>query len=231
MVMTIMASGCTKLDKDNDISDTSQTTTSQTTTAVTTVEDSSSLPPLVEDGKHVTKIRLYYWDDKDNIVSNPVHKSVWEKGKDIESFSPFYSDEPTLPPKNIIYRWQSYFDNLVDCNDYKTGFFLSFTLKNGEMHSIRIIKPEDTEVYKEYIETYIYDDYHQKVGAFHSHLLPSQMKPETLLTTIKLTVGKKGDEVQSIKLTAFAYKDENDFDPKTNEYTGQISTTVDVERQ
>ncbi len=198
---------------------------------VSSVEESSSLPELIDDGKHITKIGLYLPDDKTYIRKYiPFFQSNWIKGKDIACFETYYSNDPELPPTQAVKLWQSFIDKYVDSSEYKMGYYMTFTLKSGEQHSIRILKPEDTQVYKQYIETYLYDDYHQIPGHFYSHLLPSQMNEKTMTSSIKLTVGQKGDEVDNIQLTVFAYKGDADFDASTK-YIGRISNTINITRK
>lgn len=203
----------------------------ESSSEVSSVVESSSLSELIDDGKHITKIGLYLPDDKTYIRKYiPSLQSNWIKGKDIACFETYYSNDPELPPTQAVKLWQSFLDKYVDSAQYKMGYYMIFTLKSGEQHSIRILKPEDTMVYRPYIETYLYDDYHQIPGHFYSHLLPSQMNEKTMTSSIKLTVGQKGDEVDNIQLTVFAYKGDADFDASTK-YIGRISNTINITRK
>ena len=203
----------------------------ESSSEVSAVVESSSLPELIDDGKHITKIGLYLPDDKTYIRKYiPSLQSNWIKGKDIACFETYYSNDPELPPTQAVKLWQSFLDKYVDSAQYKMGYYMTFTLKTGEQHSIRILKPDDTMVYRPYIETYLYDDYHQIPGHFYSHLLPSQMNEKTMTSSIKLTVGQKGDEVNNIQLTVFAYKSDADFDSATK-YIGKISNTINITRK
>lgn len=233
IVFSFIFCACEESEKSADTKNESLTSSiEETSTEASSLEKSSSLPELINDGKHVTNIGLYLPDDNTYIRKYiPSFQSNWIKGKDIACFETYYSNDPELPPTQAVKLWQSFLDKYVDSSEYKMGYYMTFTLKNQEQYSIRILKPEDTEVYKQYIETYLYDDYHQIPGNFYSHLLPSQMNDKTITSSIKLTVGQKGDEVENIQLTVFAYRGEADFDATTNKYIGRISNTINITRK
>ncbi len=233
VVCSIVFSACGKKEESSNTKNESTASASiaDSSSQVSSVEESSSLPELINDGKHITKIGLYLPDDKTYIRKYiPSLQSNWIKGKDIACFETYYSNDPELPPTQAVKLWQSFLDKYVDSAEYKMGYYMTFTLKSGEQHSIRILKPDDTMVYIPYIETYLYDDYHQIPGHFYSHLLPSQMNDNTMTSSIKLTVGQKGDEVDNIQLTVFAYKSDADFDSSTK-YIGRISNTINITRK
>ncbi len=233
VVCSIVFSACGKKEESSNTKNESTASASiaDSSSQVSSVEESSSLPELIDDGKHITKIGLYLPDDKTYIRKYiPSFQSNWIKGKDIACFETYYSNDPELPPTQAVKLWQSFLDKYVDSAEYKMGYYMTFTLKSGEQHSIRILKPDDTMVYRPYIETYLYDDYHQTPGHFYSHLLPSQMNDNTMTSSIKLTVGQKGDEVDNIQLTVFAYKSNADFD-SSNKYIGRISNTINITRK
>ncbi len=233
VVCSIVFSACGKKEESSNTKNESTASASiaDSSSQVSSVEESSSLPELIDDGKHITKIGLYLPDDKTYIRKYiPSFQSNWIKGKDIACFETYYSNDPELPPTQAVKLWQSILDKYVDSAEYKMGYYMTFTLKSGGQHSIRILKPDDTMVYRPYIETYLYDDYHQIPGHFYSHLLPSQMNDNTMTSSIKLTVGQKGDEVDNIQLTVFAYKSDADFDAGTK-YIGRISNTINITRK
>lgn len=233
VICSIVFSACGKKEESSNTKNKSTASASiaDSSSQVSSVEESSSLPELIDDGKHITKIGLYLPDDKTYIRKYiPSFQSNWIKGKDIACFETYYSNDPELPPTQAVKLWQSFLDKYVDSAEYKMGYYMTFTLKSGEQHSIRILKPDDTMVYRPYIETYLYDDYHQIPGHFYSHLLPSQMNDNTMTSSIKLTVGQKGDEVDNIQLTVFAYKSDADFDAGTK-YIGRISNTINITRK
>lgn len=109
----------------------------------------------------------------------------------------------------------------------KIGFHISFTLENGETVSTNILKPSDPKFFYDYLEIYLYDDIHQTPGQWYTHLEDSDMKEETIISSIKLTSGSKIKEVGDITLTAFIYTGEDCFDLDGN-YIGNVSETITV---
>ena len=75
---------------------------------------------------------------------------------------------------------------------------------------------------------YLYDDINQVQGEWYSHLLQSEVTDKTRMTSIKFTAGQDIDKVgDTIKLTAFVYNSDDDFDASGN-YKGNVSYTVTI---
>ncbi len=152
----------------------------------------------------------------------------WVKGKDIATFHAFASGDNTLAGSTggiFMNCWKKF----PKSENYKVGYFLSFTLKSSEVVNLTIRGPEDapkdpSKYFYQYIEVYMYDAVHQT--GFHSHL--TKTEPNTLLTSIKLTAGTKIGDVASIRLSAFVYKDATYFDTKTGQYIGNVSFQIPI---
>ena len=80
------------------------------------------------------------------------------------------------------------------------------------------------------MECYLYDDIHQNGAWEYYHLLPTSMKGSTMITSIKLTAGKKIDQVEDIQLTAFLYRGEEDSNA-AGRYAGQNFSTIGIHRK
>lgn len=146
------------------------------------------------------------------------YENTWTYHNDISSFEVFYTNIDNITSGNFRDKFQEYYNNYENIDNYKIGYILNFSINNIEKEYI-IKSPKDTEEYFDYLETYLYDDYHREKGVWYSHTLESEMNDNTLLTSIKLTSGKLINEITSdIKLTAYTYdKNNNDFDiNKTN---------------
>ena len=71
------------------------------------------------------------------------------------------------------------------------------------------------------LKNYLYDDINQVQGEWYSHLLQSEVTDKTRMTSIKFTAGQDIDKVgDTIKLTAFVYNSDGDFDASGN-YKGK----------
>ena len=104
------------------------------------------------------------------------------------------------------------------CDEKTSGEEINTTIKN----------PDDVFVYRNYLENYLYDDINQVQGEWYSHLLQSEVTDKTRMTSIKFTAGQDIDKVgDTIKLTAFVYNSDDDFDASGN-YKGNVSYTVTI---
>ena len=115
-----------------------------------------------------------------------------------------------------------------DANSCKIGYTLRYTLDDGSEIRYTMLSPKHIE-HTEYIECWLYDDYHREPHKFYSHLKPSSMKSETLITSIKLTAGKQISHVTDLWLTAFICASLDEFDANRN-YTGPPSCTLHILR-
>ena len=181
--------------------------------------------------KGVNKIALYI-DHKDTGIHElaDTYSSAWVKGKDIISFDAFGCDEKTFSSNGMNFKklWESYWTQYEGYENSKIGYIVSFKLKSGEEINTTIKNPDDVFVYRNYLENYLYDDINQVQGEWYSHLLQSEVTDKTRMTSIKFTAGQDIDKVgDTIKLTAFVYNSDYDFDASGN-YKGNVSYTVTI---
>lgn len=181
--------------------------------------------------KGVNKIALYI-DHNDTGIHElaDTYSSAWVKGKDIISFDAFGCDEKTFSSNGMNFKklWESYWTQYEGYENSKIGYIVSFKLKSGEEINTTIKNPDDVFVYRNYLENYLYDDINQVQGEWYSHLLQSEVTDKTRMTSIKFTAGQDIDKVgDTIKLTAFVYNSNDDFDASGN-YKGNVSYTVTI---
>ena len=150
----------------------------------------------------------------------------WKKGKDIGSFEVIASDEELLEGEFFGDIFGAAWTAFPDADSCKIGYTLRYTLDDGNEIKFTMLSPKHIE-HTEYIECWLYDDYHRKPHKFYSHLKPGSMKDETLITSIKLTAGKQIGHVTDIWLTAFICDSLDDFDADRN-YIGQTSCTIHI---
>jgi len=236
MLMALLISGCSKSKssdstqegtKDStEVSDSNQGTSSTNESAA-----QSSIASTDNATNKMNKIGLYI-HGQDLSIHNLITEYVsnWEKGKDIECFEAFTTNEKTVTGNGFKNAWEPYWNKYSDAADCKIGYCLTFTLNSSEVFTKTIKAPTDTAQYFNYIELYIYDDVHQTQGVWYTHLSESDIKDNTFMTSIKLTAGSKISEVKDIKLSAFTYSSAKDFDPVTGMYIGKNSYEITVTR-
>ena len=179
----------------------------------------------IDDNPIKVGLYKYYGKGKDRELINE-YKNEWTYYNDISSFEVFYTNENFIEStsfQDTFYKYLSSYENIAN---YKIGFNISFNTLDKQFDK-QILTPKDTLEFFEYLEIYLYDDYHVKKGVWYSHILDEQITDKTLLTSIKLTTGKKINEIISdIKVSVFTY-DEDDFD-ELGIYKGNSKYTITV---
>lgn len=184
-----------------------------------------------ETGKYIDNnpIKLglykYYGRGKDRELIKE-YNAKWQYHQDISSFEVYYTNEELITGNNQKETFDLYGMNYENIEEYKIGYQISFLTNEKEINKT-ILSPKDTEEFYDYLEIYLYDDYHRTPGVWYSHTTEEEFDEGTLLTSIKLTAGKKVNEITSdITLTTFTY-DNDDFDEDGN-YRGISKHTIIV---
>lgn len=181
----------------------------------------------VDNNPIIVGLYKYYGRGKDRELITE-YTNNWTYHQDISSFEVLYTNEETTNSNLLQDNFNEYFNTHEDTSNYRIGFIISFMTTNNEINKT-IISPKDTEEFFDYLEIYLYDDYHIQKGVWYSHTTEEEFNEETLLTSIKLTAGKNINEITSdIKLTVFTY-DYDDFD-EFNNYRGNSKYTIVVKK-
>lgn len=180
---------------------------------------------IVDDDKITIGLYKNYRDGtKRKLITD--YSSEWKFHNDISSFEVYYTNEAEITNDKQIRTFDMYKEKYEKIDDYKIGYAINFKTINEEINKT-ILTPKDTEEFFNYLEIYLYDDYHRS-GGWYSHTTESEFNDNTLLTSIKLTAGKNINDITSdIILTAFVYK-ENDI--KDNIYIGNNKYSINVKR-
>ena len=185
--------------------------------------------PTVVPGSRPDVISFYHPKDKNyspRVRFGDTYTGPWKKGKDIGSFEAIPSDAEVLDGEFFGDIFGAAWTAFPDANSCKIGYTLCYTLDDGSEIRYTMLSPKHIE-HTEYIECWLYDDYHREPHKFYSHLKPSSMKSETLITSIKLTAGKQISHVTDLWLTAFICDSLDDFDAERN-YIGDTSCTIHI---
>ena len=161
-----------------------------------------------------------------NLVKN--YKTTLSNFKDIAVFNIYYTNKEKLDSSNIKYNYQKYLTNYQNINNHKNGFHITFEADGKQIEEL-ILDPSSKHKMTPYLYVYLYDDINQAEGTFYNHLEPSDMKDNTIISSIKLFLAQNGTAITSpITLTAFTYDTEDDF-TKDNHYRGTSSYTITIE--
>lgn len=161
-----------------------------------------------------------------NLVKN--YKTTLSNFKDIAVFNIYYTNKEKLDGSNIKYNYQKYLNNYENISNHKNGFYIKYEAE-GKIIEELILDPKSMHKMAPYLYVYLYDDINQTPGSFYSHLENSDMKDNTIISSIKLFTAHKGTSITSpITLTAFTYDTEDDF-TKDNHYRGTSSYTIEID--
>lgn len=174
------------------------------------------------------KVGLYIYTNGRRILSEN-YESAWPIYTDINGFTAYFANDKEISNSRLQSVWKSLYQNYENIDDYKIGYHLKFDTLDGPV-SKTILKPSDGKDFYDYIQIYLYDDIHQD-SAWYSHMNDSDVRENTIFTTIKLTTSTKIAEVTSdIELTVFTYNDMDDFDESGN-YRGVSSHTTIIKKK
>ncbi len=113
----------------------------------------------------------------------------------IESYNKAYAEFPQL-------------------SDYKIGYKIDYSVNSGESKSILISSPKDSfSAASGYFEIWIYDDYHQTLGVWYSHLTESTFNDDSIITSVKLTAKSDISDISSLSISAYLFESNKDFSP------------------
>ena len=159
-------------------------------------------------------------------VIKDVYYAPFTDGVDIGSFEVFLTDEENISGTSYKDTWNKYYNLYDDISDYKIGYNIKFILSDGTNYEGTFLEP-DIFKFTDYFYVYLYDDIHQEDNAFYSHL--EEVNDDTLMTSIKLYAVGGINQVENIILTAFTYKDDNDF--KDGIYRGNSRYTIRIKKK
>jgi len=209
------------------------------------IEEAPSDESIVSEDIHEPDEAIY---TDSNPMSVGFYLSKNSKFELVEEFTaPWYVGPPdicvlsVLPNNQDIVNESSFknafqkcLDEYENVNDYKIGYHMKFSMKDGTIIDKNILTVEDAEADESFskIMVFLYDDVNIKPGQSKYHVTKETFSDETIFTSIKLTGGVSANDVLSpIELTVFTYKDENDFDPDNGMYRGNSSYTINVNRK
>lgn len=252
LTYSLMCTACGQGAREETTANAQNTGSDVTETEITNTDDKGNLSSDVDlEGNHtkgnerevnqngkeshgVNKLSLYInHKELGKRVKSDGYTAPWIMGKDIVSFETYATEDESLTLAGSDFKrvWESYWNSYPNHEICKLGYTIDFILKDGTKIHQTITGLDDVFGYRDYLECYLYDDVNQIQGNWYSHLLDTQVTDQTVMTSIKLTAGSMIDQVgDKIKLTAFVYSSQEDFDA-AGDYRGSVSYTVIVKNQ
>lgn len=140
------------------------------------------------------------------------------------------TQEETLPNTDFDTMWKDYINEYPNAQDCRIGYSLEFTLNDGTQMYYKILNPDDAYYTFPKVMSFLYDDVNLVPGKAYYHITQDVMYDYTICSSIKLVGDVDTYTIASdIKLTAFCFDSEDDFD-ENGHYRGNSSYTITIKR-
>ena len=140
------------------------------------------------------------------------------------------SREKTLPNYNFDTIWKDLINQYPNAQNCRIGYSLEFLIEDGTPMYYTILDPDDAICTFPKIMSFLYDDVNLVPGKRYYHITQDVMYDYTICSSIKLVGDVDTYKIPSdIKLTAFCYDSEDDFDEQ-GRYRGKCSYTITIKR-
>ena len=187
------------------------------------------------------EIRLYLGNGGNEMDVVPgYYNSSWSTDYDIATFEAINSTEDVIYYDDYFTLHQDYWDAVDTAVQYKIGYEISFDV-DGEHKVYTILSPGDISNNPElfmgdadydevtgYLGVWVYCDMYQ-TGPY-IHLTEAEMTEDTLMTSIKLRPTADTMGISNLKLTAFSYSTDKEFDSEGH-YIGTHGFEVSINNQ
>ncbi len=202
--------------------------------AAESTEESTEAPADIENEKPVSIYYMNYSTSQAELITE--WNAEWSTSEDLGVFGAFNSTDAVIGFDSEKEAHLEYWDAVETGTEYKIGYELEFTL-GTETVVITILDPADVEDSEYlfmgdvdndevtgYLGVWLYDDVNQD-GGFYSHITSAEVTEDTLLTSVKLRPVEGSSQISNLKLTAFSYSSDLEFDDDGH-YNGAYGYTV-----
>lgn len=195
-------------------------------------EPDNNLPEEPKEPEYVDKnpVKLgIYMEQGNNLVLTNEHTCDWSPENVMGIFYAIPTQEQNIPNINFDEMWKNYINTYENPSNYRIGYSLDFTLNDGTQMHYQILNPDDAHETFPKIMSFLYDDVNLVPGKPYYHITQDVMYDYTICSSIKLVGDVDTYNISSdIKLTAFCFDSEDDFDPETGLYRGNSSYTITI---
>ncbi len=172
-----------------------------------------------------------YIEQGNNLVLIKEHTCNWSAENVMGLFYAIPTQEEYILNSNFDTMWKNYINNYENADIYRIGYSLDFTLSDGNNMHYQILNPDDA--YKTFpkIMSFLYDDINLVPGKPYYHITQDVMYDYTICSSLKLVGDVETSNISSdIKLTAFCWDTEDDFDPETGLYRGHSTYEITIKK-
>lgn len=172
-----------------------------------------------------------YMEQGNNLVLIKEHTCDWSAENIMGLFYAIPSQEESILNSNFDTVWKNYINNYENPDNYRIGYSLDFNLNDGTQMHYQILNPDDA--YKTFpkIMSFLYDDVNLIPGKPYYHITQDVMYDYTICSSLKLVGDIETSNISSdIKLTAFCWDSDDDFDPNTGLYRGKCFYQITIKK-
>lgn len=197
--------------------------------------DDENIEEEVEENKYVdenpVKLGIYVESgDTKQLITE--YSCYWEPESVMNIFYAVPTQEETISNYSFDTLWKEYINSYPNPEKYRIGYNISFILSSGEEVDKTILNPDDAYYMFPKLMCFLYDDVNLVPGKPYYHITQDVMYDYTICSSIKLVGDVETPNIISdIKLTAFCFDSDDDFDPGTGKYRGNTSYSVLLKRK
>lgn len=160
------------------------------------------------------------------------YSCYWEPELVMNVFYAVPTQEETISNYSFDTLWKKYINSYPNPEKYRIGYNISFTLKSGEKVDKTILNPDDAYYMFPKVMCFLYDDVNLVPGKPYYHITQDVMYDYTICSSVKLVGDVETSNITSdIKLTAFCFDSDDDFDPETGKYRGNNFYSILIKRK
>lgn len=190
------------------------------------VEETATEPEYIDE--NMVKLGIYV-QKGNNLVLTDTYSCDWSPENVMGLFYAIPSQEEVIPNSNFDTMWKEYINEYPNASNFKIGYNISFELEDGEKVNQNILNPDDAYLMFPKVMFFLYDDVNLVPGKPYYHITQDVMYDYTICSSAKLVGDVDTYKITSdIKLTAFCFDSEDDFDPETGAYRGNSSYTITI---
>lgn len=191
-------------------------------------EETIKKPEYIDENK--VKLGIYVDNGNNLELITTDYYCDWSPENIIGLFYAVPTQENSIPNANFDTMWRNYINEYSNANECRIGYSLEFTINDGSNIYYRILNPDDAYYTFPKIMSFLYDDVNLVPGKKYYHITQDLMYDYTICSSIKLV----GDVdtykiISDIKLTAFCFDSEDDFDEE-GKYRGNSSYTINIKK-
>ena len=207
LTILILISGCSKKEKE-----------------VKTIKEPEIIKEETPTYKDDNPVKIAFYEDNKILKE---YSTILKPETDINVFSVLLTNDEQVNGNNYKTLFNNFYNQYENKEKYKIGYYIKFYVEDKLIEKT-IIDPTSTFALTPYLCIYLYDDIHQPDGAWYSHVEESDVKEDTLYTSIKLFMVEDINKITSpITLEAFTYDSDDDFDENGN-YRGNSKYSIEI---